>query len=198
MKFPDSLEKLIESFTMYPGIGPKTAERLALHTVTKASKEKVFALSDNLRKVVSEIKKCQVCGSITDLDVCLICSDEDRENKIMVVDNSKDVIAFEKTNIYKGKYHVLNGLISPLGGVGPEDINLSSLFKRVKEENITEVIAALPSDIAGEMTTLYIKKILEKEDCTIYRIGYGLPVGADIEYADEITLRKALEGIKEM
>lgn len=198
MKFPESLEKLIESFEMYPGIGPKTAERLALFTVTKIAYEKVSAFSENLKNAVSDIKNCDICGSITDLDICLICSDDSRENKIMVVDNSKDIIAFEKTNAFKGKYHVLNGLISPLGGIGPEDINLSSLFNRVKKEKIAEIIVALPSNIAGEMTTTYIKKMLEKDECLVYRIGYGLPVGADIEYADEITLTKALEGIKKL
>lgn len=198
MKFPDSLENLIKHFELYPGIGPKTAQRLALHTITKLSKESVESFSKALIEAREKIKNCSRCGAITDQDICHICSDDERDHKIMVVENSKDLFAFEKTNVFKGKYHVLNGMISPLNGIGPDDINLSSLAERIRSEKVSELILALPSTIPGEMTCTYIKKMFENQEILIYRIGYGLPVGADIEYADEITLIKALEGIKKI
>ena len=196
MKYPKALQDLIDSFSMYPGIGPKTAERLAFHTILKMKKENVNKFSENLVKAYENIKKCSVCGTLTEDDVCSICTDKSRENIIMVVESSKEVNVFEKTNQYNGKYHVLNGLISPLNGVGPEDVNIQKLFDRIKEEGIKEVIVSTSSSIDGEMTAMYIKNYLQGVDSSvnIYRIGYGLPAGADIEYADEITLVKALEG----
>ena len=198
MKYPDNLEKLIKSFEMFPGIGPKSAERLALFTVTKMSKDNAQSFSERITDAVNSIGNCEICGNLTDHKICEICTDEGREATLMIVENTKDIIAFEKLNAFKGKYHVLNGYISPLNGVGPEDINLNTLVNRVQDEKITKVIVALASTINGEMTTMYIKKMFEKTSTTIYRIGYGLPVGADIEYADEITLIKSLEGIKEL
>lgn len=196
MKYPKALQDLIDSFSMYPGIGPKTAERLAFHTILKMKKENVNKFSENLVKAYENIKKCSVCGTLTEDDVCSICTDKSRENIIMVVESSKEVNVFEKTNQYNGKYHVLNGLISPLNGVGPEDVNIQKLFDRIKEEGIKEVIVSTSSSIDGEMTAMYIKNYLQGVDSSVnvYRIGYGLPAGADIEYADEITLVKALEG----
>lgn len=196
MKYPKALQDLIDSFSMYPGIGPKTAERLAFHTILKMKKENVNKFSENLVKAYENIKKCSVCGTLTEDDVCSICTDRSRENIIMVVESSKEVNVFEKTNQYNGKYHVLNGLISPLNGIGPEDVNIQKLFDRIKEENIKEVIVSTSSSIDGEMTAMYIKNYLQGGDSSVnvYRIGYGLPAGADIEYADEITLVKALEG----
>ncbi len=194
MKYPESIEKLIKCFEMYPGIGPKSAERMALFTISKLSEENVVKFSKSLIDVVTLIKECDNCGNITDHDLCEICTDESRDNTIMVVESSRDVISFEKTNIYKGRYHVLNGTISPINGVGPEDINISSLFLRVAKERTKEVILSLSSTISGEMTSLYIAKMLENESVEVNRIGYGLPAGADIGYLDEITLTKALEG----
>lgn len=194
MKYPKSLENLIKCFESYPGIGPKTAERLAFHTISKMAKDKVGLFSDALKQAVEKVKDCDICGFITDEDICDVCQDDDRNKTLMIVENSKDVISFEKTGVYHGYYHVLNGLISPLNGIGPDDINLKSLLNRVKNEAINEVILALSSTISGEMTSLYIKKILENNNLIVYKIGYGLPAGADIEYADEITLTKALEG----
>lgn len=196
MKYPESFQELIDCFSMYPGIGPKTAERLAFHTILKLKKEKVSKFSESLVKAYESIKKCSVCGALTDKEVCDICSDENRSKTIMVVESSKEVNVFEKTNQYNGKYHVLNGLVSPLNGVGPDDINLASLFKRIDNEKIEDVIISTSASINGEMTSMYIKNYLEEKNknINVYRIGYGLPAGADIEYADEVTLVKALEG----
>jgi len=198
MKYPFSLEKLIEDFEMFPGIGPKTAERLALFTILNLEKEDVERFSQSLLIAKSKLRFCDVCGSITDVSVCDICSDEDRESKIIIVENTKDVITFEKTNQFRGKYHVLNGVISPSAGIGPEQINLDKLISRVEDEKINEVIIATSSSINGEITAMYIANKLKETNAKVYRIGYGLPVGADIEYTDEITLIKALEGKKEI
>lgn len=197
-KYPESLQKLIDGFKKYPGIGPKNAERLAFYTVMNLKKEDAEKFSNDIIKCINSLKKCPICGMITENDMCEICVDEDRENKLMVVENVKDVMAFEKTNFYKGKYHILNGVISPLNGVSGEDLHISDISKRIKEENIKEVILATSSNMDGELTAMYIKKMLENESVNVYRIGYGLPVGADIEYADDITLMRALESKKEM
>ena len=203
MKYPKSLQELISSFMLLPGVGPKTAERFAFHAILKMSEEDVKMLSDRLIAAQNAIKKCEVCGNLTDDTLCEVCKDNTREQTIMVVESSKEVNVFEKTGEYKGKYHVLNGLISPINGVGPEKVNLLNLFERIKREKITKVIIATSANIPGEMTAMYIKNILndqtkdEYKDVEVFRIGYGLPAGGDIEYADEITLIKALEGIKE-
>lgn len=183
---------------MYPNIGPKTAERLALFTIQKMSIDKVNEFSDALKEAVLKIKKCKVCGNLTDKDVCEICQNTSRDNSLMIVEEAKDVIVFEKMNHYNGKYHVLGGKISPLNGVSPEDVNLGSLKKRIIDEKINDVIIATGANIDGEMTAMYIKKLIENMNIQIYRIGYGLPAGADIEYADEVTLMKALEGKTKM
>lgn len=198
IKYPENLQKLIDSFRKYPGIGPKNAERLAFYTIMNLKKEDSLSFSQNIVDAVQAIKKCEVCGMITEDDVCDICSSDDRENKLMIVEGVRDVISFEKTNYYKGKYHILHGVISPLKGVSGEDLHIDSIIDRVRRENIKEVILSTSSSLDGEMTAMYIKKILEPEDVNVYRIGYGLPVGADIEYADDITLMRALEGKKEM
>lgn len=196
MKYPASMQELIESFMLLPGIGPKTAERLAYHTILKLSDEQVEKFSKSLLLAHSSIKKCSICGNITDQEQCEICKDDYRENTILVVETSKDVNAFEKTKQYQGKYHVLNGLISPVSGIGPEQLSLNKLFERIEKENIQKIIIATSANIAGEMTAMYIKNMLQDLNKDIYRIGYGLPAGGDIEYADEVTLMKSLEGIK--
>ncbi len=198
MKYYKSLEDLIECFQMFPGIGPKTAERLALFTVQKLSNEKIEDFSKALIDAMKNTRECKVCGCLTDKEICEVCSDESRTKTILVVSSTKDIITFEKTGQYHGYYHALGGLISPLNGVSPQDINIDKLFERVKKEEIKEVIVATSANIEGEMTALYIKNILEKEGIKVTRIGYGLPAGGDIEYADEITLIKALESRKEM
>ena len=196
MKYPASMQELIESFMLLPGIGPKTAERLAYHTILKLSDEQIEKFSKSLLLSHSTIKKCSRCGNITDKDECEICKDEYREKTILIVETSKEVNAFEKTKQFNGKYHVLNGLISPINGIGPEELNLNKLFERITNENIKKIIIATSATIAGEMTAMYIKNILLEKEIEIYRIGYGLPAGGDIEYADEVTLMKSLEGIK--
>lgn len=198
MKYPDSLDKLIKSFSKYPGIGPKTAERLAFYTITKMSKDEVVDFADSLKDAINNIKECEICGLITDKDICNICEDDSRSNELMIVEGSRDVLAFEHVGSYKGKYHVLGGVISPLNGIGPDDLNINKLINRIKNEKINDVIIALSANIPSETTAIYLKSILEEMGVNVYRIGYGLPVGASIEYLDEITLAKALEGKKKM
>jgi len=198
MKYPDALQKLIENFQMYPGIGPKTAERLAFFTFLKIKDDDIVSFSKALLNLKMQVRYCKICGVLTDNEKCEICLDDAREEKILVVESTKDVNVFEKTKQYNGKYHILNGLISPLNGVSPDDVNITTLTQRIKDEHIIEVIIATSATIEGEMTALYIKNTLEKIGVKVSRIGYGLPAGGDIEYADEITLMKALEARKEM
>ena len=198
MKYPGSLQDLIDSFMLLPGIGPKTAERLAYYVLLKLNDDEVKKFSQSILKAYATVKKCPICSNLTDKEICDICSDESRETTIMVVESSKDIMAFEKTKQYMGKYHVLNGLISPINGTGPNDINLDNLFDRINKENINKVIIATSATIAGEMTAMYIKNILNEQGIDVYRIGYGLPAGGDIEYADDVTLLKSLEGIKKI
>ncbi|MGB3997600.1 MAG: recombination mediator RecR [Bacilli bacterium] len=198
MKYPEALNRLIESFQMYPGIGPKTAERLAFFTFFKLKDEDIVRFSQSLLNLKTDVIYCSQCGVLTDRERCEICSDSDRRNTILVVESSRDVVAFEKTNQYDGRYHVLNGLISPLKGISPNEVNIKSLVNRVSSEAPGEVIIATAATVEGEMTAMYIKKQLENSNVKITRIGYGLPAGGDIEYADEITLVKSLEGRKDM
>lgn len=198
MKYPEALNRLIESFQMYPGIGPKTAERLAFFTFFKLKDEDIVRFSQSLLNLKTDVIYCSQCGVLTDRERCEICSDSNRRDTILVVESSRDVVAFEKTNQYDGRYHVLNGLISPLKGISPNEVNIKSLLNRVSSEAPGEVIIATAATVEGEMTAMYIKKQLENSNVKITRIGYGLPAGGDIEYADEITLVKSLEGRKDM
>ena len=198
IKYPENLQKLIDSFKKYPGIGPKNAERMAFYTIMNLKKEDAEEFSQNILNSIHNIKKCSNCAMITDGDLCDICLDEERENKLMIVEGVKDVMAFEKTNYYKGKYHVLHGVISPLNGVSGDDLHLEKILSRLDNEGISEVVLSTSSTLDGEMTAMYIKKMLEEKNVNVYRIGYGLPVGADIEYADDITLMRALEGKKQI
>lgn len=195
MKYPRALDDLLESFRKYPGVGKKTAERYALHTVTKFSEEEIDEIISSFQKIKTEIFDCPICGNITDQNPCYICKDDSRDkSKIIVVEESKDIIVMEKMNSYHGQYHVLKGAISPSSGVGPEDINLSSLIERLKDDKIKELILATNLSNEGETTALYIRRILEGSGILVTRIAHGIPAGANIEYADEITLSKALEG----
>ncbi len=197
MIYPESLEKLINYYKKLPGIGEKNAERLALATLY-FKEEDLDKFSESLKNI-KKIHKCSICGHLTENEICNICSDPSRnKNLICVIEDYKSVFSFEKAGNYKGVYHVLNGLISPADNIGPDNINLSSLVKRVEEAEKPELILALKSTIEGETTTLYIKKIFEKKNVLISRLSYGIPMGAEIDYLDIITLDKALEDRKKI
>lgn len=191
--YPKTIVNLIECFKKFPGIGEKSAERMALATLTM-DKETIDLFQTSLKDSQTKIKKCQKCRNISEEDLCPICKDETRDkNVICVVEESKNVIVFEKIGTYHGMYHVLEGLISPLDGINPEDINIDSLIKRIKEENIKEVIIAVKPTVEGETTALYIRKLLENTDVIITKIAHGIPMGADIDYIDPLTLEIALQ-----
>ena len=196
--YPKCIKNVIDCLKDLPGIGEKTAERLAFSLVG-FSKEKLTSFSDALIEVRDKIGNCVICGNITDSEVCLICSDKERNSSIIfVVETAKDISLFEKINIYNGKYHVLGGLISPLDGIGPDDVNINSLISRIDKEAISEVILALKPSIEGETTMQYIKKVLENNNVKVTRIATGVPIGTDIEYIDPMTLEFALEGRKDI
>lgn len=198
MIYPDSLQKLINSYKKLPGIGDKSAERMALYTI-ELSKEEIENFSVSIKESKEKLKKCKICGHLSETEVCYICNNEERnKNLICVIEDYKSVFSFEKVGKYNGVYHVLNGLISPMDGIGPEDINISNLVNRVNSLEKPELILALKSSIEGETTTLYIKKIFEKKDVIISRLSYGIPIGAEIDYLDIITLDKALEDRKKI
>ena len=199
MLYPKSLENAINSFKKLPGVGEKSAERYALSLLDLDEKE-IEDFSKSVKEVKESIKTCSICGHLTDKDVCDICSDKNRnDNLICVVEDYKSVFMFEKTGTFNGKYHVLNGLISPIDGVYPEDINISGLVDRIGEDNKdAEIIIALKPTIEGETTTLYIKKIFEKKNIKVSRLSYGIPIGVDIDYIDLLTLDRALVDRKEI
>lgn len=195
MIYPKKLEDLIESFKKLPTIGEKSAERLALATL-EMSTEDVDNFSNSLI-IAKELVKCKICGNLSDNDICNICSDENRDkNIICVIEDSKSVFTFEKVGNFKGTYHVLNGLISPKDDIGVDDINLASLLNRIDKLDNPELILALKSSMEGETTILYIKKILSNKNVKISRLSYGIPMGAELDYLDVITLDKALEDRK--
>jgi recombination protein RecR len=195
MRYPDAIDKLIEALRKYPGVGKKTAERYALYTVNKFSEETIDEIVDAFIRIKEDIFQCPICGNITDTDPCYICRDDSRDkSKIIVVEEAKDVIVMEKTNKFHGLYHVLNGAISPSDGVGPEDINIKGLLERLKDENLEEVILATNLSNEGETTAQYINRLLRDTNILVTRIAHGIPAGGNIEYADEITIFKALEG----
>lgn len=194
--YPKVLEELISCFKKYPTIGEKSAERLALATLD-LSEEELNNFSNALIKAKKVLKPCKICCNLTDKDICDICNDENRnKNIICVVEDYKSLISFEKAGNYKGVYHVLNGLISPIDNVSPQDINISSLVKRIEKLDKPEIIIALRSSIEGQTTTLYIKQIFENKGVTISRLSYGIPMGAEIDYLDVLTLDKALSDRK--
>jgi len=192
MNYPDSLKVLIDSFKKLPSIGEKTAERLSF-AVMNMSEEDINSFSKAIVDVKLKIKKCSICGNITENEICDICSDSSRDSDIIcVVEDSKNIISLEKMGSYRGKYHVLNGLISPMEGKGPDDIMLDSLLQRIKKENIKEIIIAVSPTLEGETTSLYISKLLEPFKITVSKIAYGIPIGADMEYLDPMTLSMAM------
>ncbi len=198
MIYPESLEKTINFFKMLPGIGKKTAERFAL-SIIDIDKDKVEEFSNTIKECKFKLHPCKNCGFITDKDLCDICSDDSRNKKLIcVLEDSKSVFNFEEIGNYNGTYHVLNGLISPIDSIGPDDINISSLVNRCRKLNNCELIIALKSSIEGEATTLYLKKILENENVEISRLSYGISHGAEIDYLDALTLDKAIQDRKKI
>ncbi len=194
--YPNKFERLIEIFERLPGVGNKTAQRYAFGLLDYSKDE----IEDyiNALKGIQEIKKCKCCGFLADDDLCPICKDESREKEtIMVVAYPQDLMAIEKTGIFKGTYHVLNGLLSSTKGIFPEDIDIDNLLKRI-DENVKEIIIATSPTMDGEMTALYLDKILKNKNILITRLAHGLPMGASLDYADDLTLIKALDNRREI
>lgn len=190
--------RLINEFRKLPGIGPKTAQRLALF-ILDSPDEMAKNLADALIEAKEKMTSCSVCGNLTDTDPCEMCSSPERDRSIIcVVEEPKDVLAMERTREFKGLYHVLNGAISPIEGIGPDDIRIKELVARVKEGAVKEIIMATDPDVEGEATAMYISKILKPTGVKVSRIAHGVPVGGDLEYTDEVTLAKALEGRREL
>ncbi|EKZ1484140.1 recombination protein RecR [Listeria monocytogenes] len=198
MHYPEPIMKLIDSFMKLPGIGPKSAARLAFY-VLDMKEDDVLDFAKALVDAKRNLSFCSVCGHITDKDPCYICADTSRNRSVIcVVQESKDVIAMEKMRDFHGLYHVLHGTISPMDGIGPEDINIPDLLKRLQDDTIEEVILATNPNVEGEATAMYISRLLKPSGIKVTRIAHGLPVGGDLEYADEVTLSKAMEGRREV
>lgn len=198
MKYPGKINNLIEFYRSLPGIGEKNAVRLAMSTYDM-NQEKLISISDDIRTLKESVKICSVCGNISERDICDICSDSTRDhNTICVLEDYKSVFSFEKNNIFNGTYHVLGGLISPMDNINPEDLNIASLVERVKNTENPEVIIALTSSIEGEMTMLYLKKILSEYKVKVTRLSYGVPLGMNLDYMDMLSLDKALEDRREI
>ena len=196
--YPESIKSFIESFKYLPGIGEKTAERLAF-SILELEDEQIELFSSSLVDVKDKVHKCQTCNTLTENDFCYICSDSTRNSKVLcVVEDTKSVFLFEKLGMFNGKYHVLEGLISPLDGVNPEDIGIDKLLDRIQKEKYEEIIFAFKPSIEGETTALYVKKILDGINIKITRLASGVPIGADMEYVDSLTLERALNDRKEI
>ncbi len=198
MNYPKSFQNLINSFKLLPGVGEKTAERYAF-SILNLEKEKINEFSKSILNISLNIKTCPVCGCLTETNKCLICDDEARNSSIIcVVENQKNVFVFEKIGIFKTRYHVLGGLISPIDGINPDDLSINKLIDRIKKEKIKEIILALRPGIEGNTTSLYIRKLLENTDVKVTQIAQGVPMGADMEYLDTLTLEMALENRSEI
>lgn len=198
MYYPEPIAKLIDAFANLPGIGVKTAGRLAFH-VLRMKEEDVLEFAKALVNVKRNLQYCSVCCNITDVDPCRICSDKSRDASVIcVVQEPKDLVAMERTREFFGYYHVLQGAISPIEGIGPDDIKVAELLKRLSDERVKELILATNPNVEGEATAMYLSKLVKPFGLKVTRIAHGLPVGGDLEYADEVTLSKALEGRREM
>ena len=196
--YPEPIAKLIESYAKLPGIGQKTATRLAFYTIGM-SDDDVNQFAANLLSAKRDLHFCSICGNLTDTDPCNICSDESRDQTtIFVVEESKDVLAMEKIREYKGLYHVLHGTISPMNGVSPDDINVKTLITRLMDSRVAEVIIATNATSDGEATAMYLARMIKPAGIKVTRLARGLAVGSDIEYADEVTLSKAVENWQEI
>jgi recombination protein RecR len=196
--YSPSIEKLIESFERLPSIGHKTAVRLAFH-ILDLSKEETGEFINSIINAKEKLKYCSNCYNISDTDPCPICSSPKRDNSVIcVVEDVRDVMAMERTHEFKGVYHVLHGTISPMNGIGPEDIKIKELLNRIANNDIKEIIIATNPRVEGEATAIYISKIIKPLGIKVTRIAHGIPVGGDLEYTDEVTLSKALEGRREL
>lgn len=195
---PESVTHLIEALSRLPGIGPKTASRLTYYLL-RAPDEQVESLAEALRDLKARTRFCSICFNITEADPCPICSDEERDaGTICVVEEPLDVLAIERTREYRGRYHVLHGAISPVEGIGPENLRIKELLERVRGQPVHEVILATNPSLEGEATAMYLQRHLAPLGVRVTRLARGLPVGGDLEYADEVTLLRALEGRREM
>ncbi len=191
--YAEPIERLIDEFRRMPGIGPKSAQRLA-YTVLRRSREDAERLSRAILEVKEKIRYCSRCNNFSDRDPCNYCSNPGRSSEtICVVEEPYDILAIEKTREYHGQYHVLHGVLSPINGVGPEDLRLKNLLERLREGNVSEIILATNPNVEGEATAIYIAKLLKPIGVKVSRIALGLPVGSDLEFADEVTMSKALE-----
>ena len=199
LNYPAPLEKLITELARLPAVGVKTAQRLAFHLLA-TSDDEAFGLAEAIISAKKDLIRCSVCGNITDVDPCSICTDESRDRRVYcVVESPKDVAVIERMREYKGLYHILHGVIAPMAGVGPEDINLESLIARLrKNDEVQEVIVATNPNIEGEATALYIAQLIKPANIKVTRIARGVPVGGDLEYTDEYTMAKAIEGRREL
>ena len=197
-QYPRPLGILINELSKLPGIGGKTAQRLAFHILSLVDKE-AEQLAQSIVNAKQQMKYCSVCGNLTDTDPCAICSDAQRRQDIIcVVESPRDVMAMERIKEFNGLYHVLHGVISPMEGIGPEDINLKSLISRLQENDVKELIIATNPNIEGEATAMYIARLIKPAGIKVSRIAHGIPVGGDLEYADEVTLLKSLEGRRQL
>jgi recombination protein RecR len=191
---PEPVTQLIAALSKLPGIGPRSAERIALHIV-QADLPAIQNLSTTILQARERVSLCQNCGGLTERQPCAFCADDRRDHTLVcLVERPVDIISIEKAGVFKGTYHVLGGKISPLNGIGPEDLRIADLERRIENEKIAEVIIALPSDVEGEATAYYLNKVLQTGGIRVSRIAQGLPVGSGLEFADELTLSRALEG----
>ncbi len=198
MIYPKSIATLIEHFQKFPSIGPKSAQRMAFYLL-RMSKEEIERFAQSMIEAKENTRTCEVCFNLSASSPCEICTSTTRDKSLIcVVAETKDLIAIEKTNEYKGLYHVLQGVISPMDGIGVDDIRVKELLNRLTDERVNEVILALSPSVEGEATSLYLSKLIKPFGIKVSRIAFGLPVGGDLEYADEITITKALEGRREV
>ena len=196
--YGESIGKLIEEFTKLPGIGGKSAQRLAFYIINQTN-ERAEALAAAILNARRNVRYCSVCCTLTDSDVCIVCSDCKRDPcQIMIVEDSRDMAAYERINGFKGLYHVLHGAISPMNGIGPNDLKIKELLIRLKQTPVSEIILATNPNVEGEATAMYISKLIKPLGIKVTRIAHGVPVGGDLEFVDEMTLSRALEGRREM
>jgi len=196
--YPAPVARLIDELMKLPGVGPKSAQRLAFHLLNAMEKDAV-GLAQSIINARQKIKQCSVCANLTEQDPCSFCQDITRDDKVLcVVEQPRDMIAMEKTREFKGRYHVLHGAISPMDGIGPEQLTIKQLLARFQGSKIEEVVVATNPNVEGEATALYLSRLLKPLSIKVTRIAHGLPVGGDLEYADEVTLAKAFEGRKEI